>query len=166
MKGKGRTDWEDKSGEGNRREERSRKGGDDRGSRENGKSVEGREEIHQPEETAEKKTARTGTGEEGESLLERLAGAHLQAVKKSMETGALHDFITLFTDARQAKVADTWRRFFLTEAFLEEQYAEEFAGGLYVYLMEQEVFPRDNLPAGLLQELAIAYALIPHFAGE
>ena len=165
-KGKGRTDWEDKSGEGNRREERSRKGGDDRGSRENGKSVEGREEILQPEETAEKKTARTGTGEEGESLLERLAGAQLQAVKKSMETGALHDFITLFTDARQAKVADTWRRFFLTEAFLEEQYAEEFAGGLYVYLMEQEVFPRDNLPAGLLQELAIAYALIPHFAGE
>ena len=32
--------------------------------------------------------------------------------------------------------------------------------------MEQQLHPCDNLPAGLLQELAIAYALIPHFAGE
>ena len=113
----------------------------------------------------------TGTGnekdkEESASLLERLADARQKAIQQSMETGALHDFITLFTNPKQAKAADTWKRFFLSEAFLREQYTEDFARGLYTYLMEQQLHPCDNLPAGLLQELAIAYALIPHFAGE
>ena len=113
----------------------------------------------------------TGTGnekdkEESASLLERLADARQKAIQQSMETGALHDFITLFTNPKQAKAADTWKRFFLSAAFLREQYTEDFARGLYTYLMEQQLHPCDNLPAGLLQELAIAYALIPHFAGE
>ncbi len=113
----------------------------------------------------------TGTGnekdkEESASLLERLADARQKAIQQSMETGALHDFITLFTNPKQAKAADTWKRFFLSESFLREQYTEDFARGLYTYLMEQQLHPCDNLPAGLLQELAIAYALIPHFAGE
>ncbi len=113
----------------------------------------------------------TGTGnekdkEESDSLLERLADARQKAIRQSMETGALHDFIALFTNPKQAKAADTWKRFFLSEAFLREQYTEDFAGGLYTYLMGQQICPCDNLPAGLLQELAIAYALIPHFAGE
>ncbi len=119
-----------------------------------------------PKEVLDKETAQTDAGEGEASLLERLAGAWQKAIQESMETGALHDFITLFTNAKQAKVADTWRRFFLTEAFLREQYTEDFARGLYTYLMGQEVFPWDNLPMGLLQELAIAYALVPHFAGE
>nr|WP_296438979.1 hypothetical protein [uncultured Acetatifactor sp.] len=104
--------------------------------------------------------------EESASLLNRLADAQQKAIQQSMEKGALHDFITLFTDSKQAKLADTWKRFFLTEAFLGEQYSEDFARGLYAYLMEQQIYPCDNLPMGLLQELAIAYALIPHFAGE
>ena len=83
-----------------------------------------------------------------------------------MDTGALHEFIALFTNPKQAKNADAWRRFFLSETFLGEQYAEGFARGLYAYLMEQEACPHDNLPMALLQELAIAYALVPHFAGE
>lgn len=33
-------------------------------------------------------------------------------------------------------------------------------------ISEQTVCPSDNLPMGLLQELAIAYAFIPHFEGE
>lgn len=99
-------------------------------------------------------------------LLERLDKAAKQAVKKSMETGALHDFIVLFENPRQAKQADTWKRFFLSEAFLEEQFSEKFGKGLFTYLSEQTLCPGDNLPIALLQELAVAYAFIPHFAGE
>lgn len=112
----------------------------------------------------------SGAGDEEKeaeaSLLERLADAQEKAIQESMETGTLHEFISLFTNFKQAKNADTWRRFFLSEAFLGEQYSEEFAKGLYAYLMGQEICPSDNLPMALLQELAIAYALIPHFAGE
>ena len=82
------------------------------------------------------------------------------------KTGALHDFIVLFENPKQAKQADTWKRFFLSESFLEEQFSEEFGKGLLTYLSGQTLCPGDNLPMGLLQELAIAYAFIPHFAGE
>lgn len=100
------------------------------------------------------------------SLLDRLDQAAEQAVKRSRETGALRDFIALFENPKQAKQADTWKRFFLSEAFLQEQFSEEFAKGLLAYLAEQTLCPADNLPRYLLQELAVAYAFIPHFAGE
>ena len=119
-----------------------------------------------PEEPAERESASTDARENELSLLERLADAQQKAIQQSMDTGALHEFIALFTNPKQAKNADAWRRFFLSETFLGEQYAEGFARGLYAYLMEQEVCPHDNLPMALLQELAIAYALVPHFAGE
>ncbi len=119
-----------------------------------------------PEATTERESASTDARENELSLLERLADAQQKAIQQSMDTGALHEFIALFTNPKQAKNADAWRRFFLSETFLGEQYAEGFARGLYAYLMEQEVCPHDNLPMALLQELAIAYALVPHFAGE
>ncbi len=119
-----------------------------------------------PEELAERESASTDARENELSLLERLADAQQKAIQQSMDTGALHEFIALFTNPKQAKNADAWRRFFLSETFLGEQYAEGFARGLYAYLMEQEACPHDNLPMALLQELAIAYALVPHFAGE
>lgn len=143
---------------------------DKNGSAEDGKDRGKQEAIAEaassPEEASENESHQTDAVETKVSLLERLAGAQQKAIRQSMETGALHDFIALFTDAKQAKAADTWRRFFLTEAFLGEQYSEDFARGLYAYLMGQDSFPSDNLPMGLLQELAIAYALVPHFAGE
>lgn len=113
----------------------------------------------------EKSQEETEDSEES-SLLKRLDQAAQQAIKKSMEKGALHDFIVLFENSKQAKQADTWKRFFLTEVFLGEQFSEEFGKGLLTYLSEQTLCPCDNLPMGLLQELAIAYAFIPHFAGE
>ncbi len=119
-----------------------------------------------PEATTERESASTDARENELSLLERLADAQQKAIQQSMDTGALHEFIDLFTNPKQAKNADAWRRFFLSETFLGEQYAEGFARGLYAYLMEQEAYPHDNLPMALLQELAIAYALVPHFAGE
>ena len=119
-----------------------------------------------PEATTERESASTDARENELSLLERLADAQQKAIQQSMDTGALHEFIALFTNPKQAKNADAWRRFFLSETFLGEQYAEGFARGLYAYLMEQEVCPHDNLPMALLQEMAIAYALVPHFAGE
>lgn len=119
-----------------------------------------------PEATTERESGSTDARENELSLLERLADAQQKAIQQSMDTGALHEFIALFTNPKQAKNADAWRRFFLSETFLGEQYAEGFARGLYAYLMEQEAYPHDNLPMALLQELAIAYALVPHFAGE
>lgn len=99
------------------------------------------------------------------SLLDKLYSAETQNIQQSMQKGALRDFITLFENPKQVKQIDTWKRFFLSEAFLGEQFQEEFGKGLFTYLSNQSVFPSDNLPMGLLQELAIAYAFIPHFAG-
>ena len=119
----------------------------------------------QTHEVTDKEQDKEDAGEEN-SLLRRLDQAAEQAIRKSMETGALHDLIVLIENPKQATPADTWKRFFLTEAFLGEQFSEEFAKGLLTYLSEQTICPGDNLPMGLLQELAIAYAFIPHFAGE
>ena len=80
----------------------------------------------------------------GRSLLKLLDQAAEQAVRESMETGALHDFIALFENPKQAKQADAWKRFFLTEAFLGEQLTEKFGKGLFAYLSEQTVCPMDN----------------------
>lgn len=126
------------------------------------------EDQNDHEESAEEKVPyeRIQETAKEESLLERLDKAAKQAVEKSMETGALRDFIALFENPKQAKQADTWRRFFLSETFLAEQFSEEFGKGLFTYLSEQTLCPGDNLPMSLLQELAIAYAFIPHFAGE
>lgn len=104
--------------------------------------------------------------EPASSLLDRLDAAETRNIQQSLQKGALHKFITLFENTKQAKQADTWKRFFLSEDFLGEQYQEEFGKGLFIYLREQNVCPYDNLPMGLLQELAIAYAFTPHFAGE
>lgn len=79
------------------------------------------------------------------------------------KTGALGEFMALFENPRQAKQSDGWRRYFLSEAFLGEQFSEEFARGLSDYLRGQGTCPWDNLPMGLLMELAIAYGLVPRF---
>lgn len=100
------------------------------------------------------------------SLLELLQAAEEHTIQESMEKGALHDLIQLFENPKQMKQADTWKRFFLSESFLGEQFSQEFTRGLLAYLTRQTVCPADNLPMGFLQELAIAYAFIPHFAGE
>ena len=100
------------------------------------------------------------------SLLERMLDAEQSSIQRSMQEGALHDLILLFENPKQAKQVDTWRRFFLSEAFLGEQFSEEFGKGLASYVMQQTLYPWDNLPMGFLQELAIAYAFVPHFAGE
>ncbi len=79
---------------------------------------------------------------------------------------ALGSFIALFENPKQRKQTDSWRRFFLSEIFLGEQFSERFGQGLLAYIREQQVCPRDNLPAGLLMELAIAYAMVPRFERE
>ncbi len=79
---------------------------------------------------------------------------------------ALQDFIALFENPKQLKQADSWRRFFLSESFLGEQFSREFVEGIHAYLLGQQVCPWDNLPMSLLMELGIAYALVPCFAGE
>lgn len=121
-----------------------------------------------PDERAEKETdSKEPLLEVGQSsLLQLLDEASEQTIKASMETGALHDFKLLFENPKQSKQADTWKRFFLSESFLEEQYSEQFGKGLLAYLSGQAVCPGDCLPMAFLQELAIAYAFIPHFAEE
>ncbi len=108
----------------------------------------------------------SGTADNTVSLLDMLQAAEKQAIEESIQKGALRDFKALFENPKQAKQADTWKRFFLSEAFLGEQFSEEFGKGLWAYLSRQTICPYDNLPMGFLQELAIAYAFIPHFAGE
>ncbi len=114
---------------------------------------------------AEEAGGPSGEGQKA-SLLGRLAEAEAQEVRESMQEGALREFILLFENPKQAKQAEAWKRFFMSDAFLEEQFSERFGKGLLAFLTGQTQFSSDNLPAGLLQELAIAYGLIPHFAGE
>ena len=129
----------------------------------------GSEQGRTVKETEENGSAPAGTNETAPaqpSLLERMLDAEQSSIQRSMQEGALHDLILLFENPKQAKQVDTWRRFFLSEAFLGEQFSEEFGKGLASYVMQQTLYPWDNLPMGFLQELAIAYAFVPHFAGE
>ena len=112
-----------------------------------GKAGEDRKETLQEKEHEKTEDGDAGHASNNEiSLLERLNQASRQAIKQSKETGALREFIGLFENPKQAKQADTWKRFFLSESFLGEQFSEEFAKGLLFYLSEQTLCPRDNLP--------------------
>lgn len=129
----------------------------------------GSEQGRTVKETEENGSVPADTNETAQarpSLLERMLDAEQSSIQRSMQEGALHDLILLFENPKQAKQVDTWRRFFLSEAFLGEQFSEEFGKGLASYVMQQTLYPWDNLPMGFLQELAIAYAFVPHFAGE
>lgn len=99
-------------------------------------------------------------------LTDRLQSAETRRIQESLQSGSLKDFVTLFENTKRNRQADTWKQYFLTESFLSEQFSEEYGKGLLEYLKNQDIVPYDNLPMGLLQELAIAYAFIPHFAGE
>ena len=83
-------------------------------------------------------------------------------------TGAFEAFTDLFENPKQAKQADAWRRFFLSETFLGEQFTESFGRQMFSYLAGpgSKVCPRSQVPAAFLQELAIAYAIGPDFDGE
>lgn len=103
-----------------------------------------------------------------QSLLMRLEKAEQQKIRESMQTGALREFIDLFENSKQGKAkkqAALWMNFFLSEDFLREQFSEEFGRGMSEYLKQQSVYPADNLPAGFLLELAVAYAFVPYYAG-
>ncbi len=84
----------------------------------------------------------------------------------SVYTGALSVLAALFEDPKQAKQPDTWKRFFLSETFLGEQFSEEFGRGLLDYVIRRQEWAPDGLPIGFLQELAIAYALTPDLDRE
>lgn len=107
-----------------------------------------------------------------DSLLSRLQQAEEAQVTESAAKGALKKFIDIFEAARESgKVPrmDVWKNFFLTEEFLEEQYEEGFAKGMFEYLSGWSMEGNYNiraLPSDFLIELAIAYALTPEFLME
>lgn len=82
--------------------------------------------------------------------------------------GAFREFRDLFENPKQAKQADAWRRFFLSETFLGEQFSEDFGRRMFSYLIGpgSRVYAPEQFPAAFLQELAIAYAIGPDFCGE
>ena len=90
----------------------------------------------------------------------------VQTGQAEQAQGALHGFAALFENPKQARQSDSWRRFFLSEAFLGEQLSEEFGERLLDYLRRQQACPEDNLPTGLLSELAIAYAIDQGRSGD
>lgn len=90
----------------------------------------------------------------------------VQTGQAEQAQGALHGFAALFENPKQARQSDSWRRFFLSEAFLGEQLSEEFGERLLDYLRRQQACPEDNLPTGLLSELAIAYAVDTYLERE
>lgn len=97
------------------------------------------------------------------SLLSLLEQAEEEKIQKSMCSGALKSFSDILDDPKKFRKAEAWKAFFMSEEFLEEQYSESFADGMFRIL--QEFHTPDNyniaqMPSGFLTELAIAYALV------
>lgn len=118
-------------------------------------------------QTKEPESEKQEPEEEAPSLLSLLAYAEEAKIEKSMDKGALKQFIAIFEKAKESgKVprADVWKEFFLSEEFLKEQYADEFAKGMFQYLSDWSMegnYHMKSLPDHFLVELAIAYALMP-----
>ena len=114
------------------------------------------------------------------SLLEKLAQAEQKAIEQSREKGALGKLIALLEDEKNAKKAEVFRNYFLSEDFLNEQFDDKFGKGLMQfveekYLNSQGIELQDaglqdiglqSLPRPLIIELAIAYGLHPDSFGE
>lgn len=103
------------------------------------------------------------TDETTVSLLDRLQQKEEEETEKSMQSGALKQFISILEDAKKFRSADVWKAFFLSEDFLKEQFSEVFADGMYQYLLNWQGdgnYQIAQMPRGFLLELAIAYALM------
>lgn len=114
------------------------------------------------------------------SLLEKLAQAEQKAIEQSREKGALGKLIALLEDEKNAKKAEVFRNYFLSEEFLNEQFDDKFGKGLMQFVEEkylnsqgielQDAGLQDSglqfLPRPLIIELAIAYGLHPDSFGE
>lgn len=79
--------------------------------------------------------------------------------------GALKELIVLFEDPKSAKGNKVWAEFFLSDIFLQEYFAEEFAESLDFYLEHQTIYACEELPQGFLVEWAIAYAMLTEADG-
>ena len=118
------------------------------------------------EETASEKIYNENK-EPDTSLLSRLQNAEEDEINKSIKTGALKKFISIFEEAKEHgkfPCADVWKEFFLSEEFLKEQYSDFFAKGMINYLSNWSMdgnYHILHLPDSFLLELAVAYALIP-----
>lgn len=129
------------------------------------------------------------------SLLEKLAQAEQKAIKQSREKGALGQLIALLEDEKNAKKAEVWKNYFLSEDFLNEQFDDKFGKGLMQFVEEKYFKPQgielqdaglqdiesqmiglqdkkwqdleiQFLPRPLIIELAIAYGLYLDSFGE
>lgn len=121
------------------------------------------EEISFVYDTKTEEVSSEGETEDTEnSLLSRLAQAEEEMMLESRKQGALHDLIALFEDPKAGKRAECWKEYFLSEAFLDEQFDENFGRGLVQYLENGQILP----PKPFIVELAIAYGLQPDAYGE
>ena len=97
------------------------------------------------------------------SLLEKLAQAEQKAIEQSREKGALGRLIALLEDEKNAKKAEVFRNYFLSEDFLNEQFDDKFGKGLMQFVEEKyfnaQGIEWQSLPRPLIIELAIAYGL-------
>ena len=104
------------------------------------------------------------------SLLEKLAQAEQKAIEQSREKGALGRLIALLEDEKNAKKAEVFRNYFLSEDFLNEQFDDKFGKGLMQFVEEKyfnaQGIEWQSLPRPLIIELAIAYGLYPDSFGE
>ncbi|MCI9592878.1 MAG: J domain-containing protein [Lachnospiraceae bacterium] len=124
------------------------------------------------------------------SLLEKLAQAEQKAIEQSRKKGALGRLIGLLEDEKNAKKAEVWRDYFLSEDFLNEQFDDKFGRGLVQFLEEKYFNLQDtglqdiglqeielneielqnikiqSLPRPFVIELAVAYGLHPDSFGE
>lgn len=75
-------------------------------------------------------------------LLEKLAQAEQNAIKQSREKGALGRLTALLEDEKNAKKAEVWRNYFLSEDFLNEQFDDKFGKGLMQFVEEKYLKPQ------------------------
>ncbi len=77
---------------------------------------------------------------------------------------AMQQFKAIFMDEEKRNNRAEWRKFFISDTFLDAQYNARFAIGIHIFLQLQTIVPFDKLPDGLVIELAIVYVLLPQDA--
>ncbi len=99
--------------------------------------------------------------EDSPSLLSRLEEAEEEKLQRTRSLGALSEMIAILNDPQRKNSLSEWKRYFLSEAFLDEQFDESFGKGMMEYFNKLPEELLQSLPQNFVLELAVAFGLVP-----
>lgn len=95
------------------------------------------------------------------SLLSQLEEAEEEKLQKTFSSGALSEMLAIMNDSEKRDSAAAWREYFLSSAFLNEQFDESFGKGMFEYFANAPGKLLSHLPQNFVMELAVAFGLLP-----